>query len=295
MRSRFFAVFVAPALLLGACTAPEIEARLDSLFDQPSAQGAGPGAVQPPAEPAADAERLYREALRAARGEGVPRDERRGAELLQQAADRGHGEAQTVIAAAHAADGRADQAARWYALAAEQGQPEAQYRLAEAWLNGTGVPRDEAYAALWYAKAAQAGQREAQFMLGSLLVAGRGVGADREAAYVWFVLAGKAGHAKAAEFRDKLGAQLGSARGRLDAAARRFAPRRLAGYDDRPSVRYAQGALERLGYEPGPADGVTGPRTRAALANYRKMKGLGGGGGLDGATMRALQADSGAR
>jgi hypothetical protein len=44
-----------------------------------------------------------------------------------------------------------------------------------------------------------------------------------------------------------------------------------ASHDD---VRSVQVALARLGFDPGPADGVVGPRTRAAIRAYQARNGL---------------------
>ncbi len=41
-----------------------------------------------------------------------------------------------------------------------------------------------------------------------------------------------------------------------------------------PTVRNIQAALARLGYAPGPADGVAGPQTRSAIRAYQREHGL---------------------
>jgi len=40
------------------------------------------------------------------------------------------------------------------------------------------------------------------------------------------------------------------------------------------SVADTQAELRRLGYDPGPVDGIMGPKTRAALAAYQRDRGL---------------------
>ena len=42
----------------------------------------------------------------------------------------------------------------------------------------------------------------------------------------------------------------------------------------REQIKKAQQALSRLGYEPGPADGVYGPRTSAAVKSYQQQEKL---------------------
>lgn len=50
----------------------------------------------------------------------------------------------------------------------------------------------------------------------------------------------------------------------------------------------AQARLQELGYSVGKADGIVGPRTRAALLKYQRANGLTESGKLDPATLHAL-------
>lgn len=63
---------------------------------------------------------------------------------------------------------------------------------------------------------------------------------------------------------------------------RRTAPTRL------PLIREAQRALRDLGYDPGPIDGVFGPRTRTALAKYQTSERLPVTSDLDALTLERL-------
>ena len=56
-------------------------------------------------------------------------------------------------------------------------------------------------------------------------------------------------------------------------------------------VERAQKALKQSGHDPGPIDGVAGPRTTSALKAYQQTNGLEASGRLDAAT-RAKLADS---
>lgn len=76
----------------------------------------------------------------------------------------------------------------WKPLA-EQGDPEAQFRLGEMHLRGRGVGQNFRKAADWYAKAADAGHSGAQAILGGLHAAGLGVPRDFGAAYFWLIVA----------------------------------------------------------------------------------------------------------
>lgn len=52
----------------------------------------------------------------------------------------------------------------------------------------------------------------------------------------------------------------------------------------------AQEMLRDLGFDPGPIDGIWGPRTRAALERFMAARGLAGGDRLDAAARHALSA-----
>jgi peptidoglycan hydrolase-like protein with peptidoglycan-binding domain len=57
-------------------------------------------------------------------------------------------------------------------------------------------------------------------------------------------------------------------------------------------TRAAQEALKTQGFDPGPADGRMGPRTRAALTDYQRKNDLPTSGMLDDATMSKLNVRS---
>jgi peptidoglycan hydrolase-like protein with peptidoglycan-binding domain len=56
-------------------------------------------------------------------------------------------------------------------------------------------------------------------------------------------------------------------------------------------VRQIQQALSDRGFDPGPVDGVMGPKTRQAMRNFRQAQGLSGGDNADSATLSALGVD----
>lgn len=56
-------------------------------------------------------------------------------------------------------------------------------------------------------------------------------------------------------------------------------------------VKQAQEKLSAAGHDAGPADGKLGPKTRQALMEFQRSKGLSPSGQLDSQTMAALQVD----
>lgn len=122
-----------------------------------------------------------------------------------KAAEQGHPQAQYKIAAAyHFGKGIAanpELAVRWYRRAAGQGVAEAQHNLAHMLLNGTGTARSPGEAARWYAENARHGFGPSQLALGYLYLQGAGVKADTADAWAWFRAAESRGVDGAAKAR----------------------------------------------------------------------------------------------
>ena len=81
------------------------------------------------------------------------------------------------------------EAAKWYRLAAEQGNASAQFILGSLHLGGRHVPQDYDKAVKWLRLAAEQGYAIAQVVLGSLYLKGVGVPQDYVQAHMWFNLA----------------------------------------------------------------------------------------------------------
>lgn len=64
---------------------------------------------------------------------------------------------------------------------------------------------------------------------------------------------------------------------------------------DHDGVREVQNQLSALGFDPGPADGETGPATLAAVQQYNESRGGTGPVPVDGRLLARLQQDSGQR
>ena len=90
-------------------------------------------------------------------------------------------------------------AARWYRMAAEQGNAEAQVSLGNMYDTGEGIPKIDTEVARWYRMAAEQGNVMAQFSLGSLYDTGEGIPKDYVQAYAWFNIAAAQGDETAKE------------------------------------------------------------------------------------------------
>jgi hypothetical protein len=77
---------------------------------------------------------------------------------------------------------------RWFKAAADQGHADAQYDLGTMYEIGQGTEADLPLAVYYYKLAAQQGVVKAQYRLGILLTKGAGIESDRVSAYKWFML-----------------------------------------------------------------------------------------------------------
>lgn len=192
-------------------------------------------------------------------------------------------------AAPHAA-GAHDEAARVWRSRAEGGDPMAQFNMGLLLEAGRGAAPDPRAAAAWYERAARQGLAAAQYNLAVLTLAGRGVAQDGARALYWLEVAALHGagpvRARAVEAAGRLAPLLAAeSAAAMREAARAFSPRaepRAAPPDPAPTPALALSAaqiaelqrrLTALGYDPGPADGVVGERTRRAVRRYLADRG----------------------
>jgi len=91
-----------------------------------------------------------------------------------------------------------DRAVPWWTRAAEQGDLESQFNLAQSYRLGLGVDKDEAKAFFWLLKAAEGGLAAAQSRLGLSYATGEGAALDMVEAAKWLELAALAGDTAAA-------------------------------------------------------------------------------------------------
>ena len=201
-------------------------------------------------------------------------------------AEQGHIEAQYLLGSTFRFGKGVPQdyveAERWLRKAAEQGLVSAQSDLGEMHAQDSGAPRDYGRARYWYGLAAAQGDSASQNNLGVIFSQGLGVLQDFVQAHKWFNLAAAQGVKEAATNRDAVAAsmtplQLAEAQ-RLASAWRptssgavarvpsqRTNTREGSVADQAASIQHN---LALLGYDPGPPDGVPGPRTRAAIRAY---------------------------
>ncbi len=129
-----------------------------------------------------------------------------------KAADKGHTDAQTNLAAMYAEGRGVDldevKAARWYRKAAEGGNVRAQYNLAVMYHLGQGIGQDFDDAIQWYESAARQGDPNAMNNMAFMYGMGEGVVQSDVEAYAWFALAASRGNADAAENRDLAAAEM---------------------------------------------------------------------------------------
>lgn len=96
------------------------------------------------------------------------------------------------------------EAARWYRLAAEQGNAIAQSNLGSMYANGEGVLQGYVEAVRWYRAAAKQRNALAQFMLGGSYFLSQGVKLDIILSHMWVNIAAANGYDEAPETCDNL-------------------------------------------------------------------------------------------
>ena len=199
----------------------------------------------------------------------------------------------------------------WYQRAADQGNVNAMHNLAVLMSEGVDGPPDQQKALQWFLAAADYGVRDSQYNLGVIYARGLGTPQDLVASYKWFAIAAAQGDSDAGAAprrggqaalrrRSRQGARRGAGVARQAAARRRqrrqHAGRRLGrpagstlGEADRAAlVKKIQTLLAEQGFDPGPADGVAGARTRDAVKAYQRQNGIAATGQIDGTLVAAL-------
>ena len=179
---------------------------------------------------------------------------------------------------------------REWLLLAEEGDAEAQFNLGILYDLGQGVAQSKVRAATWYRRSAEQGFAAAQYNLAVMFKNGEGIPQNNVLAYALFDLAA-ADDPEAAEQRDSMARSIAAEeidravrladRAREDDTAMFLGEVLGAALPAEPGpesesagpspdlVRTVQEALTVLGYDAGAADGMIGPRTRAAIRAFQ--------------------------
>ncbi|OOZ35662.1 tetratricopeptide repeat protein [Solemya velesiana gill symbiont] len=232
-----------------------------------------------------DTKSQYQLGMRYMSGKGVVEDYAAAAYWFEKAAEAGHVDAQFMWGSAlysgvgverdHA------EGVRWFLKSAAAGHKRSQYQLGDAYLNGREVEKDRAWGARWNGMAASQGHKGAQFTMGVLFAKGIGLPRNDLEAVTWLRLAEKSGDKLATELLAKLREKMtsGQYKSALSRADRWKPEKNMKGYRNRPTTRYVQYVLGRLGYNAGYADGIRGEKTDQAIEKYLKTRGVKGDAG----------------
>ena len=98
-------------------------------------------------------------------------------------------------------------AKEWHTVA-DQGSAAAQYNLGLLYLDGKGVPQNDAEAANWFRRAAEQDYGQAQHNLGAMYGSGQGVKRDYIQAYKWLNLCAGKGDSGCLSQRDQIAKKL---------------------------------------------------------------------------------------
>ncbi len=121
-------------------------------------------------------------------------------EDLTAVADKGNTAAQVLLGLRYTSgeNQNMEKAVALFQAAANKKDSDGEYYMATAYLNGAGVPKDEAQAALWFKRSADRGHPVSQFWFGEMTAKGRGgLTADWKAALPYFEKAARSGMANA--------------------------------------------------------------------------------------------------
>ena len=186
-------------------------------------------------------------------------------------------------------------AANWYQRAADQGNVGAMHNLAVLMSEGVDGRPNPPKALQWFLAAANYGVKDSQYNLGVIYARGLGTPADLSEAYKWFAVAAAQGDGDAAKRRDEVAGMLTPdqlAKARAAVTAYRAKPALpeanavaeptggwdgtggITEADQRALVAKIQGLLAEHGYDPGPADGVAGPKTKEAVRAFQRTLGV---------------------
>ncbi|ARO86954.1 sel1 repeat family protein [Nitrosospira lacus] len=136
-------------------------------------------------------------------GKGVPRDNKKAVELFHSAAEEGNSEAQYKLAVmleqGHGISQDFQSAFDWYSKAAKQGHAGAKNNIGIMYEKGLGMPKNPKEAFTWYRMASWDGLGLGHYNLGNAYFKGTGVMKDVRSAFVYFRMAESLGVSEATE------------------------------------------------------------------------------------------------
>ncbi len=178
------------------------------------------------------------------------------------------------------------EAAKWYKKAADQGDKIAQSNLGSLYESGEGVPKNTSQAISWYRKSANQGHPRAIYRLGLFYERGSGVRKDLTKAQEYFRKASNSGEPGAKAALDRVSALI---RKQASAEARETQEAK----EQQISLnKRAQAALRSLGHYDGAIDGALGPKSRTAIRDWQRSRGLATSGTLSNKQIDMLAADA---
>ena len=142
-----------------------------------------------------------------ANGQGVLRDDRKGAEWTFAAAKQGYAGAQfnlgTIYRTGQGAAKNSKKSFYWYAKAAEKGHIKATYYVGLSYYLGEGVLKDEQKGLNFMRQSAMKGDADSQYILGLSYCTGTAVIESKNQCAIWIKRAFDGGHPKAANIWEK--------------------------------------------------------------------------------------------
>src|SRR5947208_827889 len=173
---------------------------------------------------------------------------------LMTKAQSGDKEAQFQVARAYE-DGSGveqndDQAVQWYRKAAEQNYSKAQNSLGLMYRGGRGVPKDKSEAVLWYLKAAKQCDPNGAYNTAIAYYNGDGLSADLGWTFVWLLVAKQCGNTETKSALDQVGSEMTSKQREIGAA--RFIHYMIATPDFMPDVAQLLAEMGKLDSPPAP-------------------------------------------
>jgi localization factor PodJL len=263
---------------------------------------------------ASDPAALFEVGTRFAEGRGVAQSLASAAEWYERAAKAGLAVAQYRLGSLYergqGVGKDLGKAVEWYQRAADQGNVGAMHNLAVLMSEGVDGAPDHEKALEWFLAAGSYGLKDSQYNLGVIYARGLGPGQDLVESYKWFAVAAAQGDTDAAGRRDEVAAlldadQLAKARALVQAwRAKPPLPEANSvkvpdgGWDgvsdaigeaDRMAlVKKIQTLLVENGYDPGPADGIEGPKTKEAVRAFQRSIGSAATGEIDTGLVTAL-------